>query len=68
MENDSKITFSLNEAKKFFHEHNYSCAEPLLNRLILNNVKKPEIFHMLATIFSEKGQFSKAIRSFEKVS
>lgn len=54
------------EAKKNFLEANYKVAEPLLNQMILQGSRNPEVFQMLATIFYDKGQFNKAIRTFRR--
>ncbi|MCS6838772.1 MAG: tetratricopeptide repeat protein [Bdellovibrionaceae bacterium] len=54
------------EAKNAFVEGNYKLAEHLLNQLILNHSKNPEIFQMLATIYYDRGQFNKAIRTFKR--
>lgn len=56
-----------NEAKSAFIDGNYKIAEPLLNQMILKNSRNPEIYQMLATIFYDKGQFNKAIRTFKRV-
>ncbi|PWU13666.1 MAG: hypothetical protein C5B49_14390 [Bdellovibrio sp.] len=54
------------EAKREFIEGNYLIAEPILNQLILRNTRNPEVFQMLATIYYDKGQFNKAIRTFRR--
>ena len=54
------------EAQKHFVENRYAEAEPLLNQLVLKNVKRPEVFHMLGTIYYDQGKFNKAIRSFKR--
>lgn len=54
------------EAKQNFIQGNYKSAETLLNQLVLNQNKNPEIFQMLATIFYDRGQFNKAIRTFKR--
>lgn len=53
-------------ALEYFKEDNYSQAEPLLNQLILQNKKSPEVFQMLGTIYYDQGKFNKAIRSFRR--
>lgn len=53
-------------AQEYFQEDNYSQAEPLLNQLILQNKKSPEVFQMLGTIYYDQGKFNKAIRSFKR--
>lgn len=54
------------EAKESFIEGNYAVAEPLLGQMILQNTRNPEVFQMLATIFYDKGQFNKAIKTFKR--
>ncbi|MEZ0393087.1 MAG: tetratricopeptide repeat protein [Pseudobdellovibrionaceae bacterium] len=56
----------LAEAKESFITGNYKVAEPLLNQLILQNSRNAEIYQMLATIYYDKGQFNKAIRTFKR--
>lgn len=56
----------LNEARTYFIESNYKMAEPILQQLILDNAKNPEVFHMLATICYDRGQFNKAIKLFKR--
>ena len=53
-------------ARDYFIEGNYSAAEPLLQQAILHDGKNPEIFQMLATIFYDRGQFNKAIKTFQR--
>ena len=54
------------EAKNSFIDGKYSVAEPLLQQLMLKNSGNPEIHQMLATIYYDKGQFNKAIRTFKR--
>jgi tetratricopeptide (TPR) repeat protein len=54
------------EAKESFINGNYKVAEPLLNQLILQNSRNAEVYQMLATIYYDKGQFNKAIRTFKR--
>ncbi len=54
------------EARNHFISGNYKMAEPLLQQLILQGTRNPEIYQMLATIFYDKGQFSKAIKTFQR--
>lgn len=54
------------EAKEYFINGNYNLAEPLLQQILLQNSRNPEIYQMLATIAYDKGQFSKAIKTFKK--
>lgn len=56
----------LQEAKQYFEKNEYAQAEAILNQLILKNFKDPFVFHMLGTIFYDKGKFNKAIRSFRR--
>lgn len=56
----------LDEARREFINGNYKVSEPLLNQLILRNSRNPEIFQMLATIYYDKGQFNKAIKTFRR--
>lgn len=53
-------------AEDHFKENEYSLAEPILNQLVLKSVRRPEIFHMLGTIYYDQGKFNKAIRSFKR--
>lgn len=54
------------EAKQSFLKGNYKVAEPIFQQLILQNTQNPEIYQMLATIYYDKGQFNKAIRTFKR--
>jgi tetratricopeptide (TPR) repeat protein len=54
------------EARESFIAGNYQLAEPILQQLILKNSRNPEVFQMLATIYYDKGQFNKAIRTFKR--
>jgi len=54
------------EARNHFIQGNYKMAEAILNQLVLNQTKNPEAFQMLATIFYDRGQFNKAIRTFKR--
>lgn len=54
------------EAKQSFLDGTYKVAEPLLNQMILQGSRNPEVYQMLATIFYDKGQFNKAIRTFRR--
>lgn len=56
----------LSEARGYFINGNYKMAEPILNQMLLQNTRNPEVFQMLATIFYDKGQFSKAIKTFRR--
>jgi tetratricopeptide (TPR) repeat protein len=54
------------EARNHFINGNYKMADPLLQQLILQGTRNPEIYQMLATIFYDKGQFSKAVKTFQR--
>ncbi len=56
----------LSEARENFINGNYKMAEPILNQMLLQNTRNPEVYQMLATIFYDKGQFSKAIKTFRR--
>lgn len=56
----------LAEARENFIEGNYKVAEPILSQMILQNSRDPEVYQMLATIFYDKGQFNKAIKTFKR--
>lgn len=63
---NSHIEETLSEAKDLFIEGHYSQAEPILNQVLLQQPKNPEIYQMLATIYYSSGQFNKAIKTFKK--
>jgi len=54
------------EAKEAFIAGNYKVAEPILQQLLLQGSRNPEVFQMVATIFYDKGMFNKAIRTFKR--
>jgi tetratricopeptide (TPR) repeat protein len=56
----------LSEARENFIEGNYKVAEPILSQMILQNTRNPEVYQMLATIYYDKGQFNKAIKTFRR--
>ena len=56
----------LEEAREYFIEGDYKAAEPILNQPSLVNSNNPEVFQMLATIFYNRGQFNKAVKTFRK--
>lgn len=56
----------LSEARRSFIDGNYKMAEPVLSQMLLQNTRNPEVYQMLATIFYDKGQFSKAIKTFRR--
>lgn len=56
----------LSEAREYFIDGNYKMAEPILQQMLLQNTRNPEVHQMLATIYYDKGQFSKAIKTFKR--
>lgn len=54
------------EAKDAFINGNYKISEPILHQMVLRGTRNPEVFQMLATIFYDKGQFNKAIKTFKR--
>lgn len=56
----------LEEAREYFIEGDYKAAEPVLNQPTLVNSNNPEVFQMLATIYYNRGQFNKAVKTFRK--
>jgi len=54
------------EAEAYFNDNKYNLAEPILNQLVLKGYRRPEIYHMLGTIYYDQGMFKKAIRAFER--
>lgn len=56
----------LEEAREYFIEGDYKAAEPVLNQPSLVNSNNPEVFQMLATIYYNRGQFNKAVKTFRK--
>lgn len=56
----------LSEARGYFIDGNYKMAEPILNQMLLQSTRNPEVYQMLATIFYDKGQFNKAIKTFKR--
>ena len=53
-------------ARELFVAGDYKKAEPLLNQVLLNNNRLPEVFQMLATIYYDQGKFNKAIKTFQR--
>jgi tetratricopeptide (TPR) repeat protein len=53
-------------AEEHFKINEYPSAEPLLNQLVLKGTRRPQVFHMLGTIYYDQGKFNKAIRSFKR--
>ncbi|MBT4760129.1 MAG: tetratricopeptide repeat protein [Bdellovibrionaceae bacterium] len=66
MNSNNDVNGLFHAAVDFFKENDFSSAEPLLNQLILKGSKKPDVFHMLGTIFYDQGKFKKAVRSFKR--
>jgi len=64
--NDHLFDDVFEEAKKSFIEGNYKVSEPILQQLIIQGSRNPEVFQMLATIMYDKGQFNKAIKTFKR--
>jgi tetratricopeptide (TPR) repeat protein len=56
----------LSETREYFIDGNYKMAEPILQQMLLQNTRNPEVYQMLATIYYDKGQFSKAIKTFKR--
>lgn len=56
----------LEEARDSFLKGNYKVAEPILQQLILQSSRNPEIYQMLATIYYDKGMFNKAVKTFRR--
>lgn len=56
----------VDQAREHFINGHYHLAEPMLHQAILRNERDPEIYHMLATMHYDRGQFNKAIRTFKK--
>lgn len=56
----------LAEAKTAYKQGDLSLAESLLGRLVLTGTKNPEVFQLLAIIYHDRGQFSKAIKTFKR--
>lgn len=64
---DSDVELELfSSAEEHFKADEYALAEPILNQLVLKNTRKPEVFHMLGTIYYDQSKFNKAIRSFKR--
>lgn len=63
---DALLEEMLTEARENFITGNYKVSEPILNQMILQNTRNPEVYQMLATIYYDKGQFNKAIRTFKR--
>jgi tetratricopeptide (TPR) repeat protein len=61
---DIKDLFST--AKEHFEDAQYALAEPILEQLIVSDDPSAETYHMLATIYFDKGKFKKAIRTYRR--
>lgn len=53
-------------ARESFIAGKHEKAEALLNQLLLLDNTNPEIFQMLATVYYDRGQFKKAIKTFKR--
>jgi len=62
----SKVEDFFQDAKEAYLDGNYKVAEHLLQQMILQNSKNPEVYQMLATICYDKGQFNRAIKTFKR--
>jgi tetratricopeptide (TPR) repeat protein len=56
----------LDSARQKFINGDYAHAEPMLHQLLMINNRIPEVFQILGTIYYDKGQFSKAIKHFQR--
>jgi tetratricopeptide (TPR) repeat protein len=56
----------LDEAREAFIEGKYADADALLQQPTLQNSNNPEVFQMQATIYYNRGQFNRAIKTFKK--
>ncbi|MGE3759024.1 MAG: tetratricopeptide repeat protein [Pseudobdellovibrionaceae bacterium] len=56
----------LQTSREAFIAGQYQQAEPLLQQMILRGTRNPEVYQMLATIAYDRGQFSKAIKTFRR--
>lgn len=64
--NNTDFNELLDTAHELFKEGKFDQAETILNQLILKNQKKPIVFHLLGTIYYDRGKFNKAIRAFKR--
>jgi tetratricopeptide (TPR) repeat protein len=53
-------------AREKFINGDYNGAEVILSQVLLRNGRIPEVFQMLATIYYDRGQFNKAIKTFKR--
>ena len=56
----------LSEAREAFLKGDDRTAETLLQQLLLQNLRNPEVHQMLATLCYNQGKFSKAIQHFKR--
>ncbi|MEQ1878780.1 MAG: tetratricopeptide repeat protein [Bdellovibrionia bacterium] len=56
----------LDGARRRFADGDYKGAEAMLHQLLMVNNRIPEVFQLLATIYYDRGQFSKAIKHFQR--
>ena len=56
------------EARRYFIDGNYKMAEPILQQMLLNNTRNPEVYQMLATIFYDKGSSIRPSRPLSALS
>lgn len=66
MSSEKNMDEMLKVAQQHFNNGEYNLAEAILNQLILNNFKSAHVFHMLGSIYYDKGKFKKAIRAFKR--
>src|SRR6185437_13613344 len=53
-------------AREHFKEGRHAQAERVLQQVLLTDNRNPEVFHMLATIYYDRGKFNKAIKTFRR--
>ncbi len=56
----------LKTATRYFNEGTYERATPLLHSLVSYDLKSPNLYHMLGTIYYEQGKFKQSIQSFRR--
>lgn len=56
----------LQEARVYYQKRNFRMLEPMLQQFLAANPQSPEIYHMQANVYLNKGQFTKAINSFKQ--
>jgi tetratricopeptide (TPR) repeat protein len=62
--NDPKELLDL--AREKFIAGEYNTAESIISQILPQNSQVPELYQMLATIYYNKGQFNKAIKTFKR--